>query len=76
MVKVLQFKNREDAVEVKNGMDTDNLELYRNKVADQYVVYPETEDEEGVLETFAMLGSDELEVSEVDDDLLVPEEDF
>lgn len=75
-VKVLQFKNKRNAMEVINGMDTDELKLKRNKVAGQYVVYPTSEDGEGALTTFVMIAEGQLEISEVKEDILVDPEDY
>lgn len=74
-VGVLQFEHERDAMKVINGMDTDELEMRRNEVAGQYVVYPTTESGEGTLRTFAMIEED-FEVSDVDEKYLVKPEDF
>lgn len=75
-VNVLQFGREKDAMEVINGMDTNELTLKRNKLAGQYVVYPTTDKAEGVLETFVQLGGDELEIHTLDEDDIVSTEEF
>jgi hypothetical protein len=75
-IPVLQFEPKRDAREVIRGMSIDELALRRNEIAGQYVVFPETENAEGALQTFVVIGGDHLEISHIEEEHLIPLDDF
>lgn len=75
-IRVIQFRHKEDAEMVITEMNTDELELRRNEIRGQYVVYPTTEDAGDALEFFVDISGDELEISRLDGEHLVEPSEF